>query len=115
MPPRIVRLNKLICRELNALLRTMFRESGERISITDVEVAPDLHDACVYFSVIGDGDFVRQATKFLVRKSKILRRELFQRIRLRCSPRLNFRYDDSIARGQSVLAILDSLQNDGNG
>jgi ribosome-binding factor A len=30
-------------------------------------------------------------------------------VQLRHSPRLNFRYDDSQARGRHVLAILDNM------
>jgi ribosome-binding factor A len=109
MTPRTIRLNKLLCRELSRLLHTAFRESTDRISITDAEVSPDLHDAYVYFSVVGDGIEVVKAKKFLAKKSKILRQKLFQRIQLRYSPQLNFRYDDSMARGQSVLKILENL------
>jgi ribosome-binding factor A len=112
MTQRIIRLNRIIRNELNALLHTAFRDSSKRISITDAVVSPDLHDAFVYFSVVGDGADIATATGFLHKKSKILRQKLFQRVRLKYSPRLEFRYDDSLARGRNVLKILDDLDGD---
>ncbi|MDR1595808.1 MAG: 30S ribosome-binding factor RbfA [Puniceicoccales bacterium] len=109
--PRITRLNKLVFRELNALLHTAFRGSAAKISITETSVSPDLHDAYVYFSVLGTADDIAGATKFLEKISGILRHRLFQRVRLKFSPRLNFRYDDSMSRGQNIIGMLDNLEN----
>jgi ribosome-binding factor A len=109
MAQQLLRLNKIVGNELSALLHTVFRDSSVGISITDVVVSPDFHDAFVYFSVVGDGKAAAAAMKFLRKKSKILRQRLFQRIRLRRTPRLEFRHDDSTVRGQRVLKILDDL------
>jgi ribosome-binding factor A len=109
MGQRTIRLNKIVRNELSALLHTAFRDCSDRISITDAIVSPDFHDAFVYFSVVGDAGDIAAAKKFLGKKSGLLRRRLFQRIRLKYSPRLEFRYDDSMARGQSTLGILDEL------
>ncbi|MDR2778854.1 MAG: 30S ribosome-binding factor RbfA [Puniceicoccales bacterium] len=109
MSQRILRLNQLVYQELNIILHTLFRDAATRISITEVSLSPDLHDAYIYFSVIGDGNGIQEATKFLLRNAKTLRQTLCQRIRLRFSPRLNFKYDNSIVRGQNILATLDSL------
>jgi ribosome-binding factor A len=92
------------------ILRTLFHDLTARISLTGVSLSPDLCDACVYFSVLGDENDIRKATKFLLKNAKNLCQTLCRRIKLRCSPRLNFKYDNSIARGQNILAILDSIQ-----
>jgi ribosome-binding factor A len=109
MPQRMIRLNKIVYRELNSLLHTAFRDVAGKIVATEVLISPDLRDAYVYFSVTGGEDDVRMATKFLLKNSKILRRKLFQRVRLKHSPRLNFRHDNSLARAQRVIELLDSL------
>ncbi|MDR2432694.1 MAG: 30S ribosome-binding factor RbfA [Puniceicoccales bacterium] len=108
--PKIVRLNQLIYQELSMILRTLFHDSTAKISLTGVSLSSDLHDACVYFSVLGDENDIRKATKFLLGNAKNLCQTLCRRIKLRRSPHLNFKYDNSIARGQNILAILDSLQ-----
>jgi ribosome-binding factor A len=105
----MIRLNKIVHREMSSLLHTLFRESAQNISVTAAAVSPDLRDACVYFSVVGDGDAVARAEKFFLKNAKFLRRRLFQRVRIKYSPRLNFRYDDSIERGQRTIAILEKL------
>jgi ribosome-binding factor A len=93
------------------LLRTLFRESASKISVTEVSVSPDLQNAYLYFAVMGTEKDIKEAEKFLLKNSKILRQKLFQRIKLRSSPRLNFKYDDSMSRGQHILQILDDLGN----
>ncbi|MDR1433367.1 MAG: 30S ribosome-binding factor RbfA [Puniceicoccales bacterium] len=111
MAQRMIRLNRLIFRELNTLLHTLFRERADKISITDVEVSQDLRDAHVYFSVVGPGEDIGEAKKFFEKNSGILRHRLFRRVLLKFSPRLNFHHDDSISRGQNVLKILDDLRD----
>jgi ribosome-binding factor A len=91
------------------LLRTLFRESAQKISVTEISVSPDLRNACVYFSVVGTEEDVRASEKFLAKNSKVLRQKLFQRIKLRTSPQLNFKHDNAMSRGQHVLQILDKL------
>ncbi|MDR2628461.1 MAG: 30S ribosome-binding factor RbfA [Puniceicoccales bacterium] len=108
--PRIVRLNQLVYQELSIILRTLFHDSTVKISLTGVSLSPNLNDACVYFSVLGDENDIQKATKFLLGNAKNLCQILCRRIKLRRSPHLDFKYDNSIARGQNILAILDSLQ-----
>ena len=107
----MIRLNRLVFRELNTLLHTLFRDRASKISITATEISPDLRDAYIYFSVVGTESDRGEAKKFFEKNSGILRHRLFQRVRLKFSPRLNFRYDDSMARGQNILKVLDNLQN----
>jgi ribosome-binding factor A len=92
------------------ILRTLFHDSTAKISLTGVSLSPDLHDAYVYFSVLGDENDIQKATKFLLGNAKNLCQILCRRIKLRRSPHLNFKHDNSIARGQNILAMLDSLR-----
>jgi ribosome-binding factor A len=89
----------------------MFRDSAHKISITETSVSPDLHDASVYFSVLGEGDDVAAAAKFLSKHAGALCQKLFKRLRLKHCPRLNFIHDNSMARGQNILKILETLRN----
>ena len=109
MTLRTIRLNKLVCRELNSLIHTLFRDQLKNVSITEAKVSPDTHDAYIYFSVVGDEKCVADVEKFLDKKSGILRRKLSEKVQLKFSPKLHFRYDDSGAKGQRILQILDEL------
>jgi ribosome-binding factor A len=97
--------------EMNALLHTLFRDFAQNISVTATDISPDLRDAYVYFSVIGGDADVSDATKFFAKNARLLRQKLFQRVRIKYSPRLTFRHDDSIARGQRIIGILDGLDS----
>jgi translation initiation factor IF-2 len=51
---RLTRLNELVCHEFNSILRTLFRDDLLDVTITEVQVSPDLHDAYVFVSIVGD-------------------------------------------------------------
>ena len=104
---RSIRLNKIVCNEMNTLLHTVYRDVAKDISITEVNVSPDMRDAYIYFSVIGDDK--DNAQKILMKHMSDLRRRLFDRVKIKFSPRLHFRHDISISRGQHILDILDNL------
>ncbi len=80
------------------------------ITITDCEVTNDLSYAYVYYSVIGDNEKVL-ATKKAVEKSKgFVRKQIASRLKnLRKMPELIFRYDESLAYGNKIETILNTL------
>jgi ribosome-binding factor A len=78
-------------------------------SITSVEVAPDLHFARVYIS-----GFQEEETKETVRnlqnaRGKI-RKHLGQRIRLRFTPELDFKFDETTMRAGRIESILQEVK-----
>lgn len=79
------------------------------VTITDVEVSPDVSSAKVYFSAIGGDQTREEARKGLESAAGWLRHELGQQIRLRRTPELIFRYDHSLERGERISNILDEL------
>jgi ribosome-binding factor A len=75
------------------------------VTITAVEVSPDLEHAKVWFTVLA-GD--RQAVaKGLASSVGFLRRELAHRMRLRMVPSLTFQYDESVERGAHLSRLID--------
>jgi ribosome-binding factor A len=88
----------------------VFREDLKNVdlglaSITGVDVSPDLHFARVYIS-----GFKEEETKATVKelqnaKGKI-RHSLGQRIHLRYTPELDFKYDETTMRASRIEAIL---------
>lgn len=74
-------------------------------SITDVEVSPDLHLARVFLSGLNEEE-TRQIVKDLHTQRGKIRHHLGQRIRLRYTPELDFRYDDTSARAGRIEELL---------
>ena len=107
---RIDRINEEMRAELARLLPSLKdpRLSGGLVSITRVDAAADLSKATVYFSVLG-GDKKETARGFRS-ASGFIRRELAHRLRLRNTPELFFKYDESIERGTHLLELMRSIE-----
>jgi ribosome-binding factor A len=77
-------------------------------SITEVEVSPDLHLARVYISGLKE-DETREIVERLQDLRGRARKFLGQRIRLRYTPELDFRYDETTMRASRIEAILTKV------
>lgn len=77
-------------------------------SITGVDVSPDLHFARVYMSGLNE-EQTRDAVEQLQHARGAARRFLGQRIRLRYTPELDFKYDDTAMRASRIESILHDV------
>jgi ribosome-binding factor A len=84
------------------------------VTITGVEISPDLLQAKVYYSVLGDDEAEREAQLGLDHASGFLRTELAGRVQLRFVPELRFVADSSAAYAQRIEELLDQLDQEGN-
>jgi len=82
------------------------------VTVTGVEVSPDLRVAHVYVSVLGSDDDVQRSLESLRRAAGFFRRELGASLSLRYLPELNFRPDDTLERGFRIDRLLDSLHHE---
>ena len=78
------------------------------VSITRAEVSPDLKNASVYFSAIGDAG---EALKGLNKCKGILRHHLAVSLNLRITPELYFVRDGSIEHGARIAKILEEINS----
>ena len=74
-------------------------------SISEVEVAPDLHYARVYITGLKEED-TKATVEELRRVAGQVRHHLGKRIHLRYTPELDFRYDETAMRALRVETIL---------
>ena len=81
-----------------------------RVTITDVEMPPDLKSAQVFFSCLGGDDEREKAGQALRRAAGYLRREVGQRCQLRYAPELHFISDRSLERGARIEEILQQVR-----
>lgn len=109
MGQRLVRINQLMRKEISDILHTDYCTETVCITITDVDVAPNLRCARVYFSVIGKGLESREAGKFLRGRAFVIREKLNKRIILKYSPKLEFHYDPSFERGSEMIDLMDQV------
>jgi ribosome-binding factor A len=111
MSRRTERVNDLIRDELSDLMLREVRDPrlGGLISITHVEVTPDLFNARVFVSVMGSQGEQTEALRALNAAASFFHRELKARLQMRRVPFLVFRLDTSIAEGAEMLAHLNQV------
>jgi ribosome-binding factor A len=103
-------LGEAISHELSDLMRTRMKDPRLGFaSVTGVELSPDLRHAKVFVSVMGDTQEQRDSMKALNSATGFLRHELAQRLTVRHVPEIEFRLDDSIARGVRVLNLISQV------
>jgi ribosome-binding factor A len=97
--------------ELATLLARDVRDRGLGfVTLTRVQVSPDLQAARVFYTALGDDKARTESARALERAAPFLRRQLGARLRLRRAPELRFTYDDSIAGQDRIEQILSELQ-----
>jgi ribosome-binding factor A len=111
MTQRTDRIDALLREEIGAILtREVSDPAIGFVTVTDVETAPDLSHAQVWFSVIGQPDERAASVAALKRAMPYVRRLLGGRIRLRRIPDLHVRVDETAERGTRVLKLLSELE-----
>ena len=80
------------------------------VTVTDVEVSPDLRHARVYVSVMGEAQEREDAIAGLNSARGFIRREVTSQISLRHIPDMSFFLDTSLDHGMRVNALLKEAQ-----
>ena len=117
MSRRTERISEQIQSDLASVLRE--QASDPRIglvTITRVDVAPDLSHALVFWSALAsdDDDEIARIEAGLESAAPFLRRQLARTSTLRRMPELRFRFDPSLALGSRTLRVLKELEDDGS-
>ena len=104
------KLGDLIQRELSELIRLELRDPRiGMVTITSVDVSPDLSHAKVFFTVL-EKPQLEKSLEGLKRSSGFLRSQLAKRIKLYTTPQLRFEYDESVERGDRLSRLIDSVK-----
>lgn len=107
------RVAELIRRELAVLiLRTLDDPRTHQVTITSVDVAPDLKSARVYFTLLAGAAGAPPVLEAFKRAAGHLRRELAARVALRVIPELRFYFDESIERGDRLARLIEAAVKD---
>lgn len=105
---RARRVGDEIQRELADLLRNEVKDPRVgRVTVTDVEVSPDLSHAKVFVTHLAGREHGDEAVAALQHTAGFLRSALSHRLRLYSVPQLHFAYDDSIEAGMRLSKLID--------
>ena len=82
------------------------------ITLTRVQVSPDLQMARVFYTTLGDAKARQETARALDRATPFFRRQIGGRLRLRRVPEFEFRFDESVAQQDRIEQILRDLHEE---
>jgi ribosome-binding factor A len=113
MTERIERLNQAFKREISIIIQEDLKDPRLGfITINRVEITRDLSYARVYFSVLGNRKEVRQVQKGILSAAGYIRKLLSGRIKIRHTPELIFKLDESTEHSIHILETIERLKNE---
>ena len=110
---RTSRLNGEYQKEISEIIRLQKdRMPGVKgmVSITEVDVAPDLKTAIVYISIYGVTEAeTARSFEILTQNAGFIRRELSKVMRMRTVPAITFRMDGSMGYGAKMDELFKNI------
>jgi ribosome-binding factor A len=107
---RTVRVAEVLRKELAACMSRSLDLEGMLITISSVELPPDMRQAYIYVSTLNPQVDQEKALAILVRNRKEWQSFIGRRLGTKFTPQLIFRFDNAIARGDRVMEILTKLE-----
>ena len=109
---RTSQVNELLREELSELILREVKDprvAHGLVSITEVQVSPDLHHATVFVSHLGDPAERDEVIAGLQHAAPFFHRQLMHRLKMRTVPDFHFRYDPSIERGAHLASLIHEV------
>ena len=107
------RVGDQVRQELAELIARQVQDPGIGfLTITRVKLTPDLQQARVFYTAIGDDKQRGETAKALRRATPFLRRQVGRRLRLKHVPELQFFYDESIEQQDRIERIIQDIRTE---
>ena len=107
------RVGEQIQRELAMLMHRELKDPRVGMAtVSAVEVSRDLAYATVYVTFLGKDDpkEIKASIDALQNASGFLRSQLGKIIRMRLTPHLTFKYDESLVRGRELSSLIEEAR-----
>lgn len=100
-------------REISTIIQKEMKDPRVGFTtITKVEITPDLRDAKVYYTVMGD-EKTRKSTEVALNNAKgFIKGLIGDRLKLRCTPEIIFRMDKSFEYQEKIDKLLDKINRE---
>jgi ribosome-binding factor A len=109
---RVGRVGEALKEEISQILRDIKDPRVGFLTVTGVEVAPDLGYAKVYVSILGDEEKVNESMQALKRAAGFVRSEVGKRMSLRHTPEISFKLDSSLEQGARIAHLLTEVMEE---
>jgi len=108
---RVKRVEEQVRRVISErLIREVHLDKIERVTVTDVDMSPDLRNATIYFSILADDDKQKDTIFSDLNKHKgELRYILGREMELRVVPELHFEIDESVEKAARIDELINKI------
>ena len=108
---RLLRVRELLKREIGeAIRREIPVAQAGLVTVNDVDVSGDLRVATAFIGIFGSSEQQRTGLAMLQEHRGRIQSFVAKSVILKYTPQLRFVVDDSVARGNRVLAIIAELE-----
>ncbi len=116
MRVRAERMALQIQRDVSDIIRSEVKDPRIGfLTVTGVDISNDLTHAKIFVSILGDPDQRRESFAVLERTKGFIRSEIGRRIRLRQTPEIVFKLDETAAYSERIGRVLNGLGVSGAG
>jgi ribosome-binding factor A len=115
MTSRMRRVNESLREVLSEALPELKDPRIGFVTITGVETSPDLRQARVFVSVLGDERKRERSLAGLAAAHGVLQARLSRELRMKRTPLLTFEYDPTVEHAARVSQLIDELAPDDEG
>jgi ribosome-binding factor A len=109
MNNRLARVCEVLKRELGMIIRRELEFENTLVTVSGVDITPDLKQAHVFISALGSPAGRRKAMESLEEHRVMFQTELSRRVHIKHTPHLHFRLDEAIERGSRIITLMDEL------
>ncbi len=110
---RLLRVRELLKRAIGeAIQRELPMDQAGLVTVNDVEIGGDLRQAKVFIGILGNAEQQRTGLALLLKNRVRIQGLVAKAVILKYTPQLRFIVDESVARGNRVLAIIDELERE---
>jgi ribosome-binding factor A len=106
---RTVRVAEVLRKELAACMSQSLDLEGLLITISSIDLPPDMKQAFVYVSTLHPDLEQARALEILNRNRKAWQSRIGRNLGTKFTPQLIFRFDHAVERGDRVMEILNNL------
>lgn len=113
MTTRQEKLNELLREEVSYILRREFKDPRLGfVTVTGVEVSPDMRHAKIFVSIMGSEDEKKRNMAVLKNAESFTRQALSKRVKMKILPQIEFRLDTSVDHGVRIFELLEQVKRE---
>lgn len=115
MSDRMNKVNNMLKKVISEIILLEVQNSfdGQMFfyTVTGVKCTPDLRDANVFVSVLGDESQANKGFKYLCRQLKDIQRLMASRIHLKYTPKLFLKFDETALNAEKIESLLHKVKD----